>query len=343
VPYPPWFSAAIVPFTLPPAPIGYALWLAASIVAAVFVAYRVKQFLPRLGWLGAAAAVLSTIPVAWGMWMGQPAVLLAVAVGEMFVSFKAQRDFRAGLWLAVLVFKPQYAVLFGLLILWKRRWAALAGAAVLTAVFVLVGVLAAGLGSLQAFVAALADVNDLRNEVAGPVGMINWRAIVLAARPDIDERQGVLVIAVLSLVTVLACFLLWRGPWNPDDTSFAPRFCVLTLGVLITSYHSHIHGAALLAVPLAAAWATSIIQPATRLALLVAIYTPTVMVLWVIGVVGRLSISSNPDIPLWTVWPGPLPSLLFLVSFSLMYADVWAVRAPLAWFAARFPRPAHSA
>src|SRR5207237_10815633 len=26
-PYPPWFAATLVPFTLPPAPVGFALWL----------------------------------------------------------------------------------------------------------------------------------------------------------------------------------------------------------------------------------------------------------------------------------------------------------------------------
>jgi hypothetical protein len=244
----------------------------------------------------------------------------------MLISFKAHRDFCAGLWLAVLVFKPQYALLFGLLILWKRRWAALAGAAALTPVFVVVGVLAAGWPSIQRFVAGLSDVSDLRNEIAGPVGMINWRAIVLALSPEIDERQGVLLVTVLSLVTMLGCLLLWRGRWDPDDASFAPRFCVLTLGALITSYHSHIHGAALLVVPLAAAWATSIFRPATRFALLIAIYTPTVMVLWVAGVIGGLAISSDPDIPLWIVWPAPLPAMLFLLAFALMSAEVWAAR-----------------
>src|SRR5207247_2429239 len=107
VPYPPWFAATLVVFSLPPAPVGFALWLGLCVLAASFLAYRVCQFLPCLGLVGAALAIFAAIPVAWGMFMGQPSVLLAVPVGEMLISFKARKDFRAGLWLAVLLLKPQ--------------------------------------------------------------------------------------------------------------------------------------------------------------------------------------------------------------------------------------------
>ncbi|MCA1645617.1 MAG: DUF2029 domain-containing protein, partial [Chloroflexi bacterium] len=130
LPYPPWFAAALVPLTFLPAPIAFALWLAGSLLAALVLAYRVWQFLPDLGRIGAVAAVLAAVPVAWALFLGQITVLLALAAGEMLVSFKARRDFTAGLWLSVLLFKPQYAVLFALLILFKLRWRAIAGATV---------------------------------------------------------------------------------------------------------------------------------------------------------------------------------------------------------------------
>src|SRR5258707_8016261 len=96
-PSPPWLAAAVVPFTLPPAPVGFALWLGVSILAALFLAYRVWQLIPDLGPLGAAAAILATVPVAWGLFLGHPTVLLAIPVREMLISFKARKDLRAGL------------------------------------------------------------------------------------------------------------------------------------------------------------------------------------------------------------------------------------------------------
>jgi len=330
-PYPPWLAAALVPFTLPPAPIGFALWLGVSVLAALFLAHRVWQFVPELGRVGAAAAVFATVPVAWGLFLGQPTVLLAIPVGEMLISFKARKDFRAGLWLAVLLLKPQYALLFGVFILWKRRWQALAAAVAGGLAFILIGVLAAGVPSLLRFPAALGELSDLKNAIAGPNVMMNWRAIVLAARPGIDEHLGLALVWGLSLLTMLAGLLVWRGKWDPDAPSFGPRFCVLTLGVLLGSYHNHFHGAALLIVPIAAAWASPTVKSATRVAFWAAIYIPTFFVLWVAGVVDRLAVSPDPNVPLWTVWPNALPAVLFLVAFTLLWIDLSGVRMPVHW------------
>ena len=330
-PYPPWLAAAVVPFTLPPAPVGFALWLGVSVLAALFLAYRVWQLIPDLGPLGAAAAILATVPVAWGLFLGQPTVLLAIPVGEMLISFKARKDLRAGLWLAVLLLKPQYALLFGVWILWKQRWHALAGAVVGGLVFIGIGVLAAGLDSLLRFPAALGELSDLKNAIAGPVLMMNWRALVLAARPGIDDHVGLVVVWTLSLLTMLAGLLVWRGKWDPDAPSFGPRFCVLTLGALLGSYHNHFHGAALLIVPIAAAWASPLLSPLTRVALWAAIYIPTFFVLWVSGIVDHLAVSPDPNVPLWTVWPNALPAVLFLIAFALLWIDLVGVQMPLPW------------
>src|SRR5437016_5685089 len=158
------------------------------------LAYRVRQLLPEIGVIGAPAAVLAAVPVAWGLFMGQPMVLLAVAVSEMFVSFKARRDFRGGLWLSVLLLKPQYALLFGVFVLWKRRWHAVAGAILGGVGFVLLGALTAGVGSFVRFAGAIADMSDLHGGVAGATLMMNWRAVVLAMRPGIREGLGLTLV-----------------------------------------------------------------------------------------------------------------------------------------------------
>jgi hypothetical protein len=323
-PYPPYFAAALAPLTLPPAPLAFALWLALSVAAAVFLAYRVRQFLPELGAFGAAAAVLASIPVAWGLFMGQPMVLLAVAVSEMFLSFRAGRDVRAGLWLSALFFKPQYVVLFGVLILWKRRWRAVAGAAMGGLALLALGAATAGIASYARFLDAIGAMSDLHGGIAGATLMMNWRAIVLAVRPTIGEELGLSLVWGLSLLTMVVALLPWRGKWDPSAPTFGPKFCVLTLGALVSSYHSHPHGAALLIVPLAAAWATSTLQLPTRLATWCAVYVPTLIVIWVTGVVDGLAVSPDSNVPLWTVWPNVLPAVLFMLAFGLMSVDLWA-------------------
>ncbi|MBV9581897.1 MAG: DUF2029 domain-containing protein [Chloroflexi bacterium] len=322
-PYPPFFAAVLAPLTLPPAPISFGLWLGLSLAAAGFLAYRVHQLLPELGRLGALLAILAAVPVAWGLFMGQPMVLLAVAVGEMFISLKAGFDFRAGLWLSALLLKPQYALLFGIFVLWKRRWHAVAGAILGGLALLVLGAVTAGPTSYLNFASALGQMSDLHGGVAGANLMMNWRAIVIAARPTIGENLGLTIVWTLSILTMLVALLPFRGKWDPADPWFGAKFCVLTLGALVGSYHSHPHGAALLIVPLAAAWASSAFRTSTRFAIWLAVYVPTFIVIWVTGVLEGLAVSPDSDVPVWTVWPNVLPAVLFMLAFALMSLDLW--------------------
>src|ERR1051326_7653331 len=199
VPYPPWFAALMEPFTVPLPPVGFALWLLLSIACAGLLAYRVKQFVPELPAIGAVTLVLAAYPVTFGMFMGQVGLLLAVAVSEMLVSFRAQRDLRAGLWLSLLLLKPQYAVLFVVLIVFKWRPRAMIGSALGALALVLLGLLAAGPSALLRFPAAMATMADFRNPIAGPWWMINWRAFVLYAAPGLEDEQGLVAVAGLTV------------------------------------------------------------------------------------------------------------------------------------------------
>ena len=337
VPYPPWFAAMIEPFTLPPPPVGFALWLALSIACAGLLAARVKQFLPELPTIAAVTLVFAAYPVAYCMFMGQVGLILAVAVSEMMVSFKAGRDLRAGMWLSVLLLKPQYAVVFALLVLWKWRVRAILGGVLGALLLVLLGLLATGSSALVRFPAAMAQMTEFRNFAAGPWWMINWRSFVLYAIPGLEDEQGAAVVAGLSILTLLLLLYFWRGRWNPKAPEFAPNFAALAMGALVTSYHSHTHGAPLMIVPIAAVWSRPLFKFETRMAILACLYLPTLMLVWVGGVLQRFAVSSDPEQSLWMVWPDALPGLLFVTAFLLICRDVWNQQAHSMVFGPRLP------
>ena len=327
-PYPPWFGAIFEIFTLLSAPAAFGLWMLLSVACGCLLAYRISTFFPELRWWSAIAIVFAAYPVVWGLFLGQVGMLVAVAVGEMFISFRAGRDLRAGLWLSVLMLKPQYAVVFGLLLLWKWRLRAIVGAVIGGGVFALVGLIGAGVGAFMQFAAVLGQTADFRNEGANPWGMINWRALVLYLFPDIRSDQGAALVTALSVATIAVVLYFWRDRWDPRSSTFAPRFAALAFAAVITSYHSHPHGAPLLIVPVAAAWTQNAFSLRTRLALLAAFYVPTAILIWVAGFQEHLAVSSNVDVPLWTMWPDAFSALLYVTAFLLMCRDVWLLHAP---------------
>src|SRR5205823_7881821 len=129
VEYPPIFAWLMIPFTLPPAPIGFALWTLLNLAGVAWLAHRVAQVWPAISRTQALLALLVSYPVTMGLIVGQPTALLACAVAEWYLALRRGRDLRAGLWLAVLLLKPQYGILIGPILLWKHRWNMVAGVA----------------------------------------------------------------------------------------------------------------------------------------------------------------------------------------------------------------------
>jgi len=197
------------------------------------------------------------------------------------------------------------------------------GAAIGGLFFVGLGLVTAGYAAFLRMPDALRDFSDLRSERASPLLMINWRAFVLYAVPWIDGDKGEYLVTALSVATVILLIVLWRGPWNADASDFSVRFAVLAMGSVATSYHSHVHGMALIMVPLAAAWTLPVFSVETRAAILTAIYFPTLWLVWVGGVLQRFAVTSNTDNSLWYPWPDGVPALLFMTAFLLVCRDVW--------------------
>lgn len=119
-----------------------------SALAALHLARRVTGLFPQQDRPWVALLFLSSLPVAYTLFFGQPMLLLACAVAEGYLAFRAGREFRGGLWVACLLFKPQYGLLFAPLLIWKRRWAAVAGAAAGVLAIVIGSILVAGMPAL---------------------------------------------------------------------------------------------------------------------------------------------------------------------------------------------------
>jgi hypothetical protein len=171
--------------------------------------------------------------------------------------------------------------------------------------------------------------------------MVNWRALILYSFPWIASNQGVVLVAILSVATVALLLSFWHGPWDPGAPEFSTRFAAIAMGSIATSYHSHVHGIALILVPLAAAWAQPVFSTRTRAALLAAVYVPTLWLVWTGGVLQHFAVSSGTDNSLWYAWPDGVPVLLFMAAFVLVCRDMWRAEQPrFAWPGFPWARPA---
>jgi Glycosyltransferase family 87 len=316
VPYPPLFAWLITPFWLLPRPSGFALWTTLNLLALFLLARRVAAYFPNREhlWVGlvltASPAVLTTL------YLGQPVILLALAIANFYADVRDGRNFRAGLWLGCLLFKPQYVVLLGILLLWKRQWRIIIGVSLTAALILFGSVLVAGLPAVLAYPNSLSDMSGFRGgPMTHPQLMANWRGLLLNIAPTIGNRTGILLTLILGLVTAVSAMVVWRGPWNPRDEFFPSKMTTLILGSILASYHSHVHGLVLLAVPLASLLGEGYLTPRSRWLIVGGIYLP-ILVSTVQGIVGLAS----PDL----LFPSPyLPALLVVMSFGSL---LWNLR-----------------
>jgi Glycosyltransferase family 87 len=272
VPYPPVFAWLVTPFTALPFSLGYVVWSALNLLAALHLARRAAEQFPRPQRVWAGLAVLLSFPVAFTLITGQTQVWLACALGECYLALRSGRDFRAGLWLAALLLKPQYGILLGLVLVWKRRWSAVLGAGV--ACLAIVG-LSGGVAGLKALRAWPLNVASMATPDPGSIRQVNWRQIVWGIDPSINPDLALALIGVLSVLTLVGVLLVWRGAWEPQEPRFSARVCLLLLASQLVIYHSHNYGLAILAVPLASLFANAQKNPVIRWTVAALVVGPT--------------------------------------------------------------------
>ncbi len=198
---------------------------------------------------GLTIAIMLSFPVWWTLVWGQVNILLMIYVGEFLRWMVSGKPFRAGMWLAGLLLKPQTLVLILPALLLQRSWKALGGFVVMA--FLLM-VVSSGIGGTD----ALWSLGDLWLKSAyglpsnDPQGMVNWRMAGIHLSSFLGPRVGWGITLAGLALTVLAALSLWRRPISPSS----PEFGVALLGTMAatcaTTWHAHLHMMVIIIPPL---------------------------------------------------------------------------------------------
>ena len=148
------FMLPVVPFVSLPLMPAYLLWTALNLILTFVAMFRLAQAfrLPRsFMWL----VGLGYFPLLFGFVWGQVSAWLLVGITEAYLAWRSRRNAQSGLWLSLLLVKPQYLVLPVVLLLWKRQWRALGALAVAGVTLVGLSFLLIGPGGVQDYLSVL--------------------------------------------------------------------------------------------------------------------------------------------------------------------------------------------
>jgi hypothetical protein len=254
---PPFVALLFVPLTRLALPQAYALWLIiclgmlVSLVAVLTISMSAWPVRERLF---AAAAGLTFLPAYFAVWQGQISLLLALVAVVAWTAFRASKEQWGGFVLAALFAKPQYALLIAVVLIWERRWRAVVGFGVGTAMLALVSLFLVGAEGLFGWLTLLARLPSLGSEYGHHAELqFTWSGLVSAATGAGFVLNGApswpfLLWLALEVSTLLALATASRPPRLGLEAVVGLRYGVLLTSALLLSVHTNIQDLAMLTV-----------------------------------------------------------------------------------------------
>jgi Glycosyltransferase family 87 len=185
---PPFYTVILKPLSLLPYRTAYALFILATLSSLIWFVWRFSKDCPELPFFAAL-----NLPALAALVEGQDTPLLVAFIGGVLLLIRRGRDLAAGLLLSLCAIKFHLFLLIPLLLLVKRRWRILGGAAIGTALLTVLAALVAGPGSLKAYVGTLRS--NVANPYAAMMPNLHGLITVLQASPMLEAALSLLVIA----------------------------------------------------------------------------------------------------------------------------------------------------
>ena len=233
--YPPFFTLLMAPFGLLSYPVAAVVW--------VILTFALYAAAVRLWAADALWPALALPPVLANAITGQAGFLTAA----LFIAGAAllpRRPFAGGLVLGLLAVKPQLGLVLPLVLLAGRHWRAMAGAALSSAGLLLIGLIAFGWQTYQAWIGQAGLFASVASE--GLVGWHRMASVYAAARfAGLDAGPAWILHGLVALAAIAATLWIWhRG------ADWGARIGALAAATMLASPYMFGYDSLILIVPL---------------------------------------------------------------------------------------------
>lgn len=254
------------PFALPyallamlPYRVAFLLHAALMALLALLGLHALRPHLPvlRRAWQTTLLLGVSSFPLVHTILGGQNAALALALLCLAYAGLQTGREVRVGLHLGLLLYKPQYAATFLLLLATRRRWTAVAVAGAVGLALYVAGGLACGWDWPLRMIQSMGGFYRAHERVAnGPthiamLEVIDWSLLLPLERIGASAALTLALRAAawVGAGAVLAA-VIWR--WRdaaPGEARFPLHVALAAAATLVTSLHAQYYDAALLLLP----------------------------------------------------------------------------------------------
>ena len=260
--HPPFEALLYLPLAYVSYAKAYVIWVVFSVLVLLLTVRLLWPYMAELKTYWAPLPLLlffGFFPVFVDLLQAQDSLLLLLVYTLVFISLKEGRDLMAGCFLAVALFKFQYAVPFLVpFVLW-RRWKVVGGFAISSGILFLLSLPIAGFRGALSYAAFLSNlVKGLSSQnVQSALGILsstmpNIRgAIEMMAPGFVPHSFHRPLIVLLSGAAVLWAARRWPLGRALSDKNFALGFSLALVVSILASYHLQLHDLSLLLIPFA--------------------------------------------------------------------------------------------
>jgi Glycosyltransferase family 87 len=241
---------------------GYLLWTCLSLffLAVASRALALVAF-PTRNWHIFPVLALTFVPLLLCLMQGQDSIVLLLIVVLAYVALHRERNFSAGCWLALGLFKFQLVLPIILVLLLRmngiRRRALASGFAAVTIALIALSAAISGWSVFYAYPKFLAHLSAQRFAGIIPSAMPNFRGLAYLIFHREQSPAAIAVVLVLSAVALFVTFNGWKYahtasdlPPTPPHNLFDLAFSVTVIFALLVSYHLNPHDLTLLLLPI---------------------------------------------------------------------------------------------
>ena len=246
----------VVPFALVamlPMSAAYLVWATVNVILLAIVCYLLVEMLADAGHRAQYAVLVLAVlflPVIVTLMQGQLSFLLMIGLLMSWRAFQAGKELESGLWLGLLLVKPQLALVPALVMLWQRQWRALAGLTLAGAVSLAISLFLVGWSGLKGWARGMAVASGW-GDMYGihPQRTYTWRGILHRLLGTDNAGEVMIWWLAGSMVALALLFWVWRRRVGVKIPPSDIQWALLVIVMLFVSPHTYIHDLSLLLIP----------------------------------------------------------------------------------------------
>jgi len=280
----PFFTILLIPLREFSYVGAYWVWTAFTIfLSCVSVALVIRQDPARRPPLKVGLAVIYAAPVLyWLISTGQTTAVALFLWSLAFVLIKQKRRFWSGFVLGFLAYRAQYLVVALPLLVFRKMWAGIFGAATSGALLIAAGGLMFSFSSYDAYVQSVAEQSQRIVTLAQPLS--HYVTLFGFFRALLPHYWAVGATILTSLIVIYWLWRTWRKVEPLDSSAFDLQWAMLMTTTILLMHHGFVYDLILLAVPILLLYSYSPqLSPYYKLSLLLLYFIPYLLLIFSSG------------------------------------------------------------